>query len=280
MTTMETTRVREGSPVARGRRSAPAAEWMKLRTLHSTWWLLAAIPLLTVLLGAAATGAADTDHCRTPTSCDEDLVRLALSGVQLSQAAVAILAVLAVSSEYGTGTIRATLAAVPDRLRVLAAKAAAVVPLTAAAGTVGVLLSVAAGRPILESGGFTRAHGYAQLSLTDGATARAAFGTVLYLVLIALLSLGLAFLLRDTAGTITAVLGLLYAFPIIASLVSDDDWREWLIQASPSSAGQSIQSTRALDTLAIAPWPGLGVLALYTAGTLLLGAWALHRRDA
>ncbi|HSA53657.1 MAG TPA: ABC transporter permease subunit [Yinghuangia sp.] len=274
---------RPGSVTAeagRARRHACRAEFAKSASLHSTWWLLLAVAGLTVVLGAAAVGTVDTDQCRTPSSCHEDTVKLSLTGVWVGQTAVAVFGVLAVAGEYGTGTMRVTLAAMPDRTRVVAAKASVVAALTAVSALLAVAGSVAVGRVLLSDAGFTRANGYEPLSLADGATARAAFGSVVYLMLVALLSVGLAFVVRDTAGAIGGVLGLLYAFPVAASLVSDDAWKEWLTRLAPASAGLAVQSTRDLDKLAIAPWPGLGVLSLYAAGALVLGGFVLCRRDA
>ncbi|UGQ10398.1 ABC transporter permease [Yinghuangia sp. ASG 101] len=248
--------------------------------MPSTWWLMFAVVGLTVLLGAAAAEGVDTDQCRTPSSCHEDTVKLSLTGVWVGQAAVAAFAVLAVAGEYGTGMVRVTLTAIPDRLRVLAAKASVVGAVTAGAALVAIAGSVLVGQFLLAGNGFTRANGYAPLSFTDGPTARAVFGSVAYLVLIALLSVGVAFLVRDTAGAVGGVLALLYAFPIAASLVSDDTWKEWLTRSAPASAGLAIQSTRDLDQLAIGPWAGLGVLALYAAGALVAGGAALWHRDA
>ncbi|MER5847197.1 ABC transporter permease [Streptomyces sp. NPDC002012] len=252
------------------------AEWTKLRTLPSTWWLLLAVAALTVSLGAAATGSVSTDQCPSPAECHEDTVKLCLTGVWLGQAAVAVLAVLAMSSEYGTGTIRVTLTAVPGRARVLAAKATVVTGAAVAAGTLAVLGSLLAGRLLLPGNGF----GTAALSFTEPPTLRAAAGSVLYLALIALLSLGTATVVRDTAGAITAVLGLLYAFPVVALMVADETWRERLQELAPSSAGLAVQATQNLDALPIAPWPGLGVLAAWAGAALLAGAAMFRLRDA
>lgn len=256
-------------------RGALHAEWTKLRTLPSTWWLLLTVAVLTVALGAAVTGSVSADQCPSPAECHEDTVKLCLTGVWLGQAAVAVLAVLAMSSEYGTGTIRVTLAAVPGRARVLAAKATVVTGGAVAAGTLAVLGSLLAGRLLLPGNGF----GTAALSLTELPTLRAAAGSVLYLALIALLSLGTATVVRDTAGAITAVLGLLYAFPVVALMVADETWRERLQEIAPSSAGLAVQATRNLDTLPIAPWPGLGVLAAWAGAALLAGAAVFRLRD-
>lgn len=254
------------------------AEWTKLRTLPSTWWLLAAIFVATVATGAAATGALSADRCPPLDSCDPDVVHTSLTGLWTGQAVVAVLGVLMAGNEYATGTIHTTLTAIPDRLRVLAAKAVLLTAITATAAVPTVAGSLLAARYTLPTHGHKLAH--PGISLTDGATARAAIGAVLYLVAIALLSLGLAFLLRDTAGAITAALGLLYVFPLLATFVGNPTWQDHIRTFGPASAGQSITATHHLDTLPIAPWPGLGVLALYAATTLTCGSIALCRRDA
>jgi hypothetical protein len=79
--------------------------------------------------------------------------------------------------------------------------------------------------------------------VTDGPTLRAAAGSVLYLALIALLSLGTATAVRDSATAIGIVLGLLYLFPIIAQLVTDPHWQRHLQQLGPMTAGLTIQAT-------------------------------------
>jgi ABC-2 type transport system permease protein len=261
-------------------RRAVRAEWTKLRSVPSLPWLLAVAVGLTVAGSAGAVASVDTSQCPTPTECFEDTTKLSLSGIRLGQAAVVALGVLAMSSEYSTGTIGSTLAANPSRRLVLLAKAAAVTTVALVAGVLGVLGSLAAGRAILPGNGFTRANGYEALSLGDGSTLRAAAGSVLYLVLVALLSLGVATAVRDTAGAITGMLALLYAFPIVAALVSDPRWQHRLERYGPMEAGLSIQNTMRLDELPIAPWPGLGVLATYAGVALLSGLALFQLRDA
>ncbi|MEW9532751.1 ABC transporter permease [Microbispora sp. NPDC049125] len=252
-------------------RHALRAEWTKLRTLRGNLWLALAAAGLTVAATAAATAAVGTAQCPTPTTCFEDTARLSLKGVWLGQALVVVLAVLAMSDEYGTGMIRTTLAAVPRRHTVLLTKAAVVVAAVLTAGTVGVLGSLAVGRVVLPINGFGQANGYPPLSLADGPTLRAAAGSVLYLALIALLALGVGTAVRDTASGITAVLTLLYVVPVVGAFVKDPEWLDRLRRFSPMTAGLAIQATRNLERLPIAPWPGLGVLAGYAAGAMLLG---------
>jgi ABC-2 type transport system permease protein len=257
-------------------REALRAEWVKQRTVAVTGWLLLAVAILTGLLSLAAAAAA-----RCPAAgCGGDPARVSLTGVEFGQAAVAILAVLAISGEYTTGMIRTTLVAMPHRITVLAAKAAVVTGLTLVAGSIGVASSLLAGRLLLPGHGFTAGHGFSPLSLADGPVLRAAAGSVLYLVLIGLLSLGVATAVREPAVAIGLVLALLYLFPLVAHVAVSQQWYRHVEQAGPMTAGLAIQATTGLHALPIQPWPGLGVLAAWAAAALLAGGLVLHLRDA
>jgi ABC-2 type transport system permease protein len=251
------------------------AEWTKLRTTPGATWLALATVVLTAGLGtavaAATTYSAGTGH---------DLAKISLTGIDLGQTVIAILAVTTISNEYGTGMIATTLTVIPRRATMLAAKAILITAVALAAGTAAVLASLLAGRLLLAGNGFTAAHGYALLSLGDGPTLRAAAGSVLYLALIALLSLGIATAVRDCATAIATVLALLYLFPIIASAIPDPHWQRHLQQISPMDAGLAIQNTTNLHNLPIGPWPGLGVLAAWATAAMLTGALTLSLRDA
>ena len=283
-------RVRGAVRLGRGRpgpRAVPAppegrvtdvvhAEWTKLRTLPGTGWLLLAAAALTAAVGAIAANAMS---CPAG-SCQIDPAKVSLTGIDLGQAIVAIVAVTVVSGEYSTGMIRTTLTATPRRWRVLAAKAAVVGAATLAAGAVAVLASVLAGGLLLDRHGLTPAHGYEALSLGNGTVLRAAAGSVLYLGLIALLSLGVAAAVRDSAVAIGVVLALLFLFPILSSVITSPGLHRHLEQLSPMTAGLYIQATTNLRSLPLTPWQGLGVLAAWTAGAMLAGALLLRFRDA
>jgi ABC-2 type transport system permease protein len=253
------------------------AEWTKLRTVSGPSWLLLAIVVLTAAVSTAAVGAT---HCPAGLQCPVDTTKLSLTGIQFGQAVVAILAVLAICNEYSTGMIRLTLAAMPRRWTVLAAKAAIIAGLVLAAGAVAALGSVLAGHLMLPGHGFTTARGFHPISLSYGPTLRAAGGSVLYLALIALLSLGIAAIVRDSAVSIGAVLAVLYLFPIALAFVRDAQWQHRLERWAPTTAGLSIQDTTGLHSLAISPWDGLGVLALWAGAALIAGGLALRLRDA
>jgi ABC-2 type transport system permease protein len=257
-------------------REAVHAEWTKLRTVPSTGWLL-----LTVIVVTVGFSVLEVVVTKCPASCSYDTPKLSLTGVLVGQAVVAVLAVLIMTGEYGSGMIRITLTAVPRRITALAAKAIVLTGVVLAAGAVSVLGSVLAGRYILPGNGFTGANGSLALSPGAGSTLRAAAGSVLYLALVALLSLGLATAVRDSGASIALLLGLLYIVPLIVQLgVLDPRWERRLEQWSPMNAGLAIQATRDLRTLPIGPWPGLGVLALWAAGALLVGGLLLRLRDA
>lgn len=273
------------SPVSHARpagllATALHAEWTKIRTLPGMIWLLAAAAVLTAGAGAAAAAAF---HCPaagcTPAATGADPAKISLTGIYLGQVLVAVLAVLAVGGEYSNGMVRVTLTAIPRRFVVLLSKAIIVAGLTLAASLVGVLGSVLAGRLLLSSRGMTAAHGYVELSFSNITDVRATFGSVLYLVLIALLALGITAAVRDSGVAIGVVLGLLFAFPL-AALIPDHVLARHLEQASPMIAGQYIETTVGMNSLPLTPWQGLGVLALWACGALLLGGLLLRFRDA
>lgn len=259
-----------------GGRDALRAEWTKLLTVPGPAWLLAAVVGLTVAVSAAADAAS---RCPAGLVCSVDTAKLSLTGIQLGQAVVAILAVLPVCNEYSTGMIRVTLAAMPRRPIVLSAKASVVAILVVVAGAFAVLGSLVAGALILPGHGFTVARGFTELSLTHGPTLRAAVGSVLYLLLIAALSVGLAAMVRDSAVSIGLALGLLYVFPVLTAFIGNQTWHNRIERYTPM-AGLNIQDTTGLRSLAIGPWPGLGVLALWAAAALLAGGLMLRLRDA
>jgi ABC-2 type transport system permease protein len=257
-------------------RHALHAEWTKLRTVSGPAWLLLGLAALTIAVSAAAAGA--THRPRTQ-ACPVDPVKLRLTGVLLGQAVVAILAVLTVSNEYSSGMMRVTLAAMPRRETVLAAKAILLAALVLAAGVVAVFGSVLAGHLILPGHGFTAARGFHPVWLSYGPALRAASGSVLYLALIALLSLGVAVIVRDSAVSIGVVLALLYLFPIIGAFIGNEHWQHRLERWTPTVAGLTIQDTVGLRSLAITPWAGLGVLAIWSAAALLAGGLVFRYRD-
>ena len=256
-------------------RPALHAEWTKMRTVASPLWLLLGMIAATVALSAGATSVVT---CASA-GCGGDLTKLSLIGVMLGQALAAILAVLVISGEYSSGMIRTTLTAMPHRATVFAAKAITLTGVVVVAGTTAVLGSLLAGRLILPRHGFTAAHGYPALSLTDGPTLRATAGSIIYLTLVALLGLGIAAIVRDSATSIGVILGLLYLLPVLSQVIGDPHWQRLLQQIGPMSAGLAIQATTDLHSLPLRPWAGLGVTAGWAAAALVTGGLLLRKRD-
>ena len=257
------------------------AEWTKFRTLAGTWWLLLAAAALTIAVSAAAAAAF---HC-PPTGCTlqqtgADPAKIGFTGVFLGQVVVALIAVLAIGGEYGTGMIRLTLTAVPRRLTAFTAKALVTAAGVLAASVLAVAGSVLAGWLILPGKGLSAANGYVPLSLGNASDLRAAGGTVLYLTLIALLAFGVTTAVRDSAAGIGVVLGILLLPPIISAVIPDHALARHLEQFAPMTAGLYIQVTEGASQLPLTPWQGLGVAALWALGALILGATVLRLRDA
>jgi len=265
---------RAAGQALRAAAAALRAEWTKFRTVAGPSWLLAGVVALTVAVGAAA---ARVTQCSSA-SCGVDPAHVTFTGIYVGQAVVAVAGVLAIGNEYSTGMIKLSLTAMPRRLTWFFAKAAVLTVLVLFAAAMAVAGSALAGRLILPGHGFTPAHGYA--TLTSATDVRAAAGAVLYLALIALLSLGVAAAVRDSAAAIGLMLGVLYLFPLAAAMVSNPPLARHLQQIGPLTAGLDAQATIGLSNLPLTPWQGLGVVALWTAGAVGLGALVLKLRDA
>ena len=257
--------------------AALAAEWAKLRTVGETWWLTGAVVVVAVAGSAAM--AATTHVSAHSSSGGPDPTRLALTGLDLAQAVVAVIAVLSVTDEYGTGMMRVSLAAIPRREALLAAKALCVAALALAAGVPAVGGCLVVGRALLPGAGVGPAHGYGLVSIASGATLRASVGALVYLALIGLLSLGVGAVVRDTAVATGSVLGLLYLPPLLALLLAGP-WRRHIEQIAPMTAGLAVEATRHLGTEPDRPWLGLAILASWAVGGLFAGGVALRVRDA
>jgi len=98
-------------------------------------------------------------------------------------------------------------------------------------------------------------------------------------MLVAVLGLGVTSVVRDSAAAIGIVLGLLYLFPVVAGLVGNPAIQRRLQQVGPMSAGLDSMTTARLRALPLTPWQGLGVVAMWAAGALVLGGAMLRLRD-
>ncbi|AVH54698.1 MULTISPECIES: ABC transporter permease subunit [Streptomyces] len=247
------------------------AEFIKLASVRSTFWTLATVVLSNTILAALA--AVFLASRLQGEQAAKDPVRLSLLGLHISQLAIVVLGVLVVTGEYSSGLIRATLAAVPQRRTVLAAKTLA---FTATALVVGVTASFAAYAAFQAflSGTATAM----KLSLGDPGVLRAVVGGGLYLTVLGLLGLGLGAALRSSAGGIAATLGLLMVPTILLSMLPQN-WQTTIGPYIPMQAGDAIYSLNA-EAGSLSTWNGLGVFSLYAALALTAGFWVIRRRDA
>jgi ABC-2 type transport system permease protein len=257
--------------------SALRAEWTKLRTVRSSWWALGLALGLTLVMSAFVSSTVSTSGKAFDDSGD-DVMMLSLAGVLFGQFAVVALAVVAITTEHATGTIRATFAANPRRHAVLGAKAAIVAGTVLVVGLVGSLLAFLAAQPILHDNGFVAANGYAPLSLGDADTIRAVGGSAVYLALLALLSLGVGAILRHTAAAVTTVLALMFV-PLLAAGLLPESAQDTIQRIAPMTAGICIQVTTDQGA-PLSPGAGIAVLAAWAAAAMLGALWLIGRRDA
>jgi ABC-2 type transport system permease protein len=256
------------------------AEWTKLRSVRSTSWALLALVVGTIGLSALTCASTSTEGGSPGSPGDDDIVLFSLAGVYLGQIAVVALATLAITSEYATGTIRSTFAAMPRRMTVLSAKTVVVGSIALVVGLATSVASFVVGQSILHANGYVYEAGYPSASLGDGATLRAVVGTGLYLGIVALLSLGIGAMVRHTAGAISTVLGLLLVPQIMIGLLPDDA-ADVVQTVTPMSAGLALQQTTArADNVPIGPWAGLAVACAWAVAALCVGLWLVRRRDA
>jgi hypothetical protein len=256
--------------------AAISSEWIKFKSVRSTRYTLAVTVALCVGLGALICWAVRSQWS-AGTLAEHyafDPTRVSLSGYFFADIAIGVIGVLVISSEYSSGLIRATFGATPLRAEVLCAKGVVLFAVTLVIGEVCAFGSFLAGQSIL--------HGVTTTdSLSSLGTVRAVLLAGLSLALLALFALGIATMLRHTAGSITIYVCLiLVIFLIVAALPSS--WSVHLYPYLPEVLSESMSSTRAADlgVSAFSPVVSTLVLSAYAVGSLLAGGVLLVRRDA
>jgi ABC-2 type transport system permease protein len=243
------------------------SEWIKLRSVRSTVWALAA-----TAVAIAGTGLLLTALTRGHPHTHVDAVRISLFGMYLAQLTIGLLGVMLATGEYATGMIRATLSAVPRRLEVLGAKLgvfAVVALLTCEAALFATFLAAQA----------VLASHHDGVSLAAPGVLRAVAGTGLYLTLVGLLGTALGFVIRNTAGAAAVLFAAVLVVPEVLGAALTADWAGRILPYLPSNAGQAIMNVQPVpDTMA--PWPGLALFAGYTVVAVAVAAVLLKRRDA
>ena len=250
------------------------AEWIKFWSLRSTWITSFIAIALTVLFGAGLTAASGQSEQYQDMAKD-----LITQGLAFGQIVVAVLGALIITGEYSSGQIRSSLAAVPKRGQLLASKAVVLAIVSFLLGSLSVFLSWAISKPFIgEHAG----------SLTDSHYAGYIWGSGLVFAVIALMALGLGFLLRSTAGAITVIVSLLFVVAVPLQLAANKwDWIYKIIGCLPSTVSEAVSDPFQRTT----EWGGQGAqflthgqaIAVFTAWALipLIAAWfVFSRRDA
>lgn len=257
-----------------------AAEWIKFRTVRSTVWTLVATVVLMVGVAALLAWASTLPVEGQDPVTQMNIAQLLSAGYQLGQLAIAVLAVLTVTSEYSTGMIRSTFAAEPRRWPALAAKAVVLSLVVAGVTVVSMALAYLATMPFHATLGAT-------FDLGDAETQRMVVGLPLYLIAIALLSFGLGALLRHSAAALTVMVGLLLVVENVLMMVPLRAF-ELISPILPSTAGRKLlfdtEMLAAVDSMTkgpiLTPWEGYLVLLAWVAVIAAAAVILLRRRDA
>jgi hypothetical protein len=239
-------------------------EWIKLWSLRSTWWTLA-------ITFAGAVGIAVVVGAKTK-DASGDLTNNALAGVIPGMLTIGVLGVLVMTGEYSSGAIRSTLAAVPDRRLLLAAKTAVYGASVLAVGEAGAFIAFLAGAAALPAR-------VPPPSLGQPGVLRAVVLTGAGLCLIGLLGLGIGAIVRHTAAAIAVLVGGVFVVAQFIAMIA----RPVIGYVPITIVGASLSAVKPQGDAqhhVLSPWSGLAMLCLYAAVVLGTGAQLLVRRDA
>ncbi|MGX6603135.1 ABC transporter permease subunit [Micromonosporaceae bacterium Da 78-11] len=248
---------------------AARMEWIKLRSLRSTWWTLAVTVAGTVGIGLAV-GLNSRDAAG-------DLTNNALAGVVPGLLLAGVLGVLTMTGEYSSGTIRTTLAAIPRRPLMLAAKAVVFGAVTLVVGEVAAFTAFLAATATVR-------HGLTAPALGDPGVLRAVVSSGAAFCLIGLIGLGLGAVVRHSAAAVGVLVAGVYVGAQVVGFVARDAAAYMPILILENSLSTTAPVTCGTDAAAcphfLSAWAGLGVLSGYAAVALAVGGWLLSRRDA
>lgn len=256
------------------------SEWIKIRSLRSTWIGMASAALVMIAFGAIA--AAASTGSITPEGGPQGggdpfggggPLATVLTGSTFAVLLIGVLGSLGGAREYSSRMITATVAAVPRRWQVVVAKTVALASVVIPTAAIGVLGAYGVGMSILS------ASDAATVSLTDDGVLTSLVGMTGYITAIALIGLGLGILLRNTAGSIGALVGGILILPNIAGALLPDSW-DTILRFLPSSAASSFTEVAAAGDSALSAGAGVAVLCAWVVAVLGAAILTIHRRDA
>lgn len=248
------------------------AEWVKLRSLRSTWSTLACLFGVGLGVTALAMSSAGTDYADASAAerAAWDPTNLSLTTYIVAQLIIGVLGILIVTSEYATGLMQTSLMATPRRSRLLAAKVAVAAAVAVVAGQLLMLASFLLGQAMLS------AQDVPSASLGDPGVLAAVGGGGLYLTAIALLAAGLGTIMRATAGALATLVGIVFLVPALAGLFPS--WLQGLVDVWPTRGAAAVFAT-VPDPEYPHPWLNLGGMCLGVVAVLVAAFVVFRRRD-
>jgi hypothetical protein len=269
--------ITESTTVAPAYRAASFAdvvrsEWTKARTVPSTIWTLITVTVLGIGLSALISSLAANHYAKNPSShANWDPTSISNAGFGIAQLAIGVLGVLLITSEYSSGAIGSTLAAVPRRGRVFGAKSIVIVVLSFVVVEVLAFVAFFIGQALISGHAPTA-------TLGQTGVVRALIGAGLYGALLGMMGLALGTLIRNAAGAIAVLVAILFVLPGIAAAlpasIEHTVQEYWPTQAG----GQVTTVVHTANTLS--PWAGFGVFLLFVAVISGVAFTLLNRRDA
>jgi ABC-type transport system involved in multi-copper enzyme maturation permease subunit len=266
---------RPSEPVARTRVRrarfvhALRSEWVKLYSLRSTWWTLGSAAVAVIGLSVVIAYVVGTTKPDAEAAIVVEPSTVLAGSLLFGQLLVGTLGVLFVASEYSTGMIRSTIAAVPRRARVVLAKLLVLSAVTFAAMLATCLAAFLIGNAILD-------HYTTGFSLSDDTSVRVVLASATYLTLVAVLGSALGWVLRSTATALASLFGVLLVAPGI--VVSLGRFGKEIAPYLPSNAGTSFASSSTTPDM-LSTWAGFAVLMAWVVAALVAGLIRLRRRD-
>ena len=253
------------------------SEFTKIRSVRSTYWTLLMLLAVSVGIGAAISALSASGWSNTPPAARTplDATQLSIAALLiLGQLVIVVLGALVLTAEYSTGMIRTSLIAMPRRIVIYVAKAVAFAAVALVVSLVTAFIAFFLGQSLLAS-----THQSATLAGHD--VLRAVIGSALYITLCGLFAFAAAAIIRNTAATITAMIGLLFVLPVLVNLLP---WRNDLQRWLPASAARAISATvwnsGPQNSHLFSPWGQFAVFAVYTAVLLVVGGILFRKRDA
>ena len=253
-------------------RRVALSEWTKLRSVRSTRWSLLATLVLILGIGILACAVFESrwPHLSPADKQNFHPLRVNLAGVNFAQLAVGVLGVLVITAEYSTGMIRSTFSAVPKRLPVLWGKALVFGAVAFAVSLPAIFIVFFVGQSILSGQ-------HINIGISHPGVLRALFGAALFLTVMGLFGLGLGAIIRNTAGAIAALAGIVFVLPPVIGLLPSSI-AESIEPYLPSKAGGAVWTINP-DPNTLAPWAGFGLFCAYAAVALVLAAVLMRQRD-